>query len=165
MYIRPLTSNDESFLRDVLYHAIYVPPGEDAPPYEIVREPELARYVTDWMKRPEDLGFAAEENGELIGAAWLRRWPSSERGFGFVDENTPELTIAMLPQYRGCGAGTELLRCLVNEAAQRYGAVSLSVAVSNPALRLYQREGFIAVGEPEDGSITMVRRFSPLIGA
>ncbi len=87
MYIRPLTSNDESFLRDVLYHAIYVPPGEDAPPYEMVREPELARYVTDWMKRPEDLGFAAEENGELIGAAWLRRWPSSsERGFGFVDE-------------------------------------------------------------------------------
>ena len=158
--IRPLTPDDEPFLWDVLYHAIYIPLGEDAPAHEIVKEPELARYVADWMAHSDDLGFAAEENGGLIGAAWLRRWQSSERGFGFVDEETPELSMALLPQYRGRGVGTRLLRHLLSAAAQRYDAVSLSVSESNPARRLYEREGFLAVSEPEGGSITMVKRFS-----
>ena len=161
MRIRPLTPDDESFLWDVLYYAIFIPPGEDAHSYEIVKEPELARYVADWMAHSDDLGYAAEEKGELIGAAWLRLWPGSERGFGFVDEQTPELSMALLPQHRGRGIGTRLLRLLLFTAAEGYDAGSLSVSVSNPARRLYEREGFMAVSEPEGGSITMVKRFSP----
>jgi ribosomal protein S18 acetylase RimI-like enzyme len=112
------------------------------------------------MAHSDDLGFAAEENGRLIGAAWLRRWPSSERGFGFVDVETPELSMALLPKYRGRGLGTRLLRHLLSTAAERYDAVSLSVSVSNPARRLYEREGFTPVSEPDGGSITMVKKFS-----
>ena len=157
-HIRPLAPDDEPFLWTALYHALHVPPGADPPPPEVVRQPEIARYVSGWMERPGDLGFVAEVDGEPVGAAWLRRWPSGARGYGFVDEATPELSMALLPGHRGRGIGTALLRRLLAEAARESDAVSLSVSVSNPAARLYERLGFAVVGEPEGGSATMLRR-------
>jgi GNAT superfamily N-acetyltransferase len=161
MRIRPLTPEDEPFLWNVLYYALFIPSGEEAPGYQIVKQPELARYVDDWMRYSEDLGFAAEKEGALIGAAWLRCWSSGEHGFGFVDEATPELSMALLPKYRRRGAGTRLLRHLLAAAEKRFDAVSLSVSESNPARRLYEREGFMIVSEPEGGSITMIKKFAP----
>ena len=159
MLIRRLTIEDESFLWKALYHAIHVPDGQAPPALEIVHEPELARYVRHWLKRPDDLGFAAEEEGVLIGAAWLRRWSDQERGYGFIDTATPELSMSMLPAYRGHGVGTRLLRRLLSEAAKIHTAVSLSVSVSNPARRLYEREGFAPIGASLGSSITMVKSF------
>ncbi len=112
------------------------------------------------MQRSGDLGFVAEVDGEPVGAAWLRRWSSDERGYGFVDEATPELSMALLPKYRGRGIGTALLRRLLQEAASAFEAVSLSVSASNAAFRLYERHGFVVVGEPEDRSMTMLKRLS-----
>lgn len=161
MLIRPLTSEDEPFLWHALYHAVHVPPGEALPPADIVQEPGLARYVAGWMQRPDDLGFAAVEAGVPVGAVWVRRWSRSERGYGFVGEATPELSMSLLPDHRGRGVGTLLLRRLLAAAADRFTALSLSVSATNPARRLYAREGFTPIGEPNAGSITMVRRFTP----
>ena len=157
-HIRPLAADDEPFLWTALYHALYVPPGAEPLPPEVVRQPDIARYVSGWTKRPGDLGFVAELDGEPVGAAWLRHWSSGCRGYGFVDEATPELSMSLLPGYRGRGIGTALLRRLLAAAAHESDAVSLSVSNSNPALRLYERFGFVVVGEPEGGSITMVKR-------
>lgn len=164
MRIRPLRPEDEAFLWNALYHAIYVPPGKAAPPPEIVELPALACYVARWMQFPEDLGFLAEEEGVPIGAAWLRSWSGTQRGYGFVDEATPELSMAVLPEYRGSGVGTALLRRILSSAAQRFAAVSLSVSKSNPARRLYEREGFRAMGSADGGSITMVKKYHRLVG-
>ncbi len=161
MFIRPLTPDDESFLWDALYYAIYVPPGQSPPAPEIVKEPQLARYVVGWMRGADDLGFLAEEDGVPLGAAWLRRWSDDEKGYGFVDRATPELSMSLIPGHRRRGVGTMLLRRLMSKAEGRFAAVSLSVSALNPARRLYQREGFVAVGELEGGSLTMVRRFAP----
>jgi len=160
MLIRRLTPEDEPFLWKALYYAIHVPPGDTPPPPEVVREPDLACYVVGWMRRPDDLGFGVEEEGALIGAAWLRRWADQERGYGFVDTSTPELSIALLPGHRGHGVGTRLLRCLLSAASDRFAAVSLSVSMSNPARRLYAREGFEVVVEVAGDSVTMVRQLS-----
>ena len=157
--LRPLRADDEPFLWTVLYHALHVPPGADPPPPETVRQPEVARYVSGWMERPGDVGFAAEVDGQPVGAAWLRRWPPGDRGFGYLSEDTPELSMALVPGHRGRGIGTALLRRLLAEAARESRAVSLSVSASNPALRLYERFGFDAVGGPEGGSVTMVKQF------
>jgi len=158
--IRPLIPDDEASLREALYYAIHVPPGETPPVPEIVDVPELACYVTGWMQHPDDLGVLAEKNETPIGAAWLRRWSGEQRGYGYVDEATPELSMSLLPEHRGRGVGTALLRRLMSLAAERFAAVSLSVSVSNPAKRLYEREGFEAVGEPKGSSVTMVRVLS-----
>jgi hypothetical protein len=45
MRIRPLTKDDNVFLRIALYHAIYVPPGEEKPDPDIVKHPDLARFA------------------------------------------------------------------------------------------------------------------------
>ena len=159
MLIRPLTSDDEPFLWKALYYAIHVPPGEAAPAPDTVERPDLACYVSGWMQHPDDLGFLAEEDGAPVGAAWLRRWSGGKRGYGFVDLATPELSMSLLPGYRGFGLGTTLLHRLLSTAQKRFAAVSLSVSASNPARRLYEREGFVPVGEFEGNSLTMVKRF------
>ncbi len=77
-------------------------------------------------------------------------------GYGFVDEETPELSIAVVPSRRGKGIGDELLDALLEQArADGFTQVSLSVEPDNPALRLYERHGFEKVGE-SGGSATML---------
>jgi len=159
MRIRPLTIDDQPFLWKALYYAIHVPPGEAEPSPEIVKEPNIRRYAIGWMKSPDDSGFVAILDAMPVGAAWLRRWSGGERGYGFVDEEIPELSMSLLPGYRGRGIGTKLLRRLLSEAEKRYAAISLSVSESNPARRLYEREGFNVIGKPEGGSIKMVRQY------
>lgn len=107
---------------------------------------DISRYVEHWG-HPDDLGFVAEESdGELLGATWQRLFTSEKRGFGYVNDQTPEFGIAVRPQYRGNGTGTQLLERLLDESSRcSYPAVSLSVRTDNPALKLYRRTGFEVV--------------------
>lgn len=57
--------------------------------------------------------------------------------------------IALLPDYRGSGIGTALIRELLDEAAETSRPVRLQVYRNNPAQRLYQRLGFYKIGENE----------------
>jgi len=155
--IRPLTQADEPFLWDMLYHAIYIPDGQPALPREILQLPELRIYVENWGK-PDDFGFLALVDEKPVGAIWLRLLTGSPRGFGYVDDITPELTIALLPKYRGQGIGSQLMAHLFDNVKSRYAAICLSVTIGNPAERLYRRLGFEVVGETLD-SYTMVKRW------
>ncbi len=74
----------------------------------------------------------------------MRRFRALRPGYGFLSEDIPELTIAVVPGHRGCGVGSALLDaicCLVKAPA-----VSLSCDPRNPALRLYVRKGFVSGG-------------------
>lgn len=143
--IRSLTPADQPFLWEMLYQALYVAADQTPPPREVIYQPDLARYVQDWG-RSGDRGFVAIEpaTGKPIGAVWLRLLIGENRGYGYVDDRTPELGIAVLPEYRGQGAGTALLNALL---AVEPGAMSLSIAADNPAVRLYQRFGFKVVSK------------------
>jgi ribosomal protein S18 acetylase RimI-like enzyme len=81
-----------------------------------------------------------------VGAAWYRTFSAARAGYGFLDEGTPEISIAVEPEQRGRGVGAALLRALCRQA-KRDGihALSLSVERDNPALRLYVRIGFVEV--------------------
>jgi len=140
----------------MLYQALYVPEGADPFPREVVRLPEISRYAEDWG-RIDDLGFVAVIGETCVGATWIRLLKGANKGYGYVDETTPELTIAVAPTFRGRGIGTKLLARLMTEAKNRYQAVSLSVSADNPALRLYQRFGFgvVATG---GNSLTMIKK-------
>ncbi len=107
------------------------------------------------------MGFVAVDSGsgEPIGAAWLRLLSGDEKGYGYVNDETPELGMAVLPEYRGRGVGSDLLRRLLKSAAGVYRSVCLSVSVDNPAVRLYGRAGFERVCEC-GASLTMVNRLS-----
>ena len=58
------------------------------------------------------------------------------------------IDIAILPQYRGAGIGTLLLKDLVDESRSKKVPIELKVSKSNTAAaRLYERMGFIRLGE------------------
>ena len=107
------------------------------------------------------MGFVAIDagSGGPVGAAWLRLLTGDERGYGYVGDETPELGMAVLPECRGRGVGSDLLRRLLESAGAVYRAVCLSVSADNPAVRLYGRAGFELVCE-RGASLTMVKRLS-----
>ena len=159
--IRSLTPADEQFLAEMVYQAIFVPEGGKPPARDILQQSEISKYFRDFG-RPGESGYVAfeEHTRRPVGAAWLRLFKADDKGYGYVDEATPELTIAVLPAYRGRGAGTMLLEYLLSRAQRLYPAISLSVWPENPAYRLYQRLGFVGV-EEHGPAVTMLKRFKP----
>ncbi len=150
--LRRATSGDVEFLREMLHLALFVPPGAAPFPDDVLDAPELARIVDGYGTAAGDAGWIAEsESGELLGAAWVRRFTGDAPGFGYVDDVTPELAIAVRATHRGRGVGTSLLRELIDDV----GRLCLSVDVRNPALRLYERLGFAEVRR-EGFSATML---------
>lgn len=71
-------------------------------------------------------------DGEPAGRLYVHRGAEEIR---IVD-------IAFLPEHRGSGAGTSLLRDLLAEADASGKRVTIHVERLNPALRLYERLGF-----------------------
>lgn len=74
-------------------------------------------------------------DGTPIGRLYVARWPAEIR---IVD-------IALLPAYRGTGTGTQLITALIHEAEVAQKPLRIHVERENPALRLYQRLGFVLV--------------------
>ena len=126
-------------------------------PLDIVNQPEIAKYVEGWG-RYGDLGFIAVDssNNEPVGAAWLRLFTGGEKGYGYVDDSTPELGLAVLPTYRGQGVGSALLKRLLEAARTLYNSVSLSVSADNRAVGLYERMGF-KLFSTSGTSVTMLK--------
>ncbi len=143
-------AQDVRFLRDMLHHAYYWKervPGAGPGPVQL--------YVKAWG-RPGDTAMIAIEDGFPVGAAWYRLFTHERPGYGFVDEATPELAIAVVPNRRGRGIGDALLTALLDRArAEGHPAVSLCVDVDNAgAIAVYERHGFTPVAE-QAGSLTM----------
>jgi ribosomal protein S18 acetylase RimI-like enzyme len=163
--VREAEAGDERFLWRMLFEAAHA--GDEVDGVEALRQvPELARYVEGWG-RPSDLGVVATNgDGEPVGAAWVRMLVGKDAAYGYVDDTTPELAIAVDPQRTGDGIGSQLLKRLLLDAERMFPAVSLSVRADNPARRLYERFGFQPVADPErtnrvgGASLTMVRRFT-----
>jgi GNAT superfamily N-acetyltransferase len=127
----------------MLMHASHEPTLES-----VKSQPYLARYAAGWG-RAGDSGFVILASGLPGGAAWLRLWPDVDKGFGYVDDATPELAMAVLPQYQGKGLGTQILSRVLTSAKGLHPALSLNVRADNPVVRLYQRVGFVKVAGSE----------------
>ena len=157
--IRPATVKDEPIVWEMLRYA------SDEPSIESLRnQPVLACYALNWG-RTGDLGCIAEKNRLPVGMAWLRLWSTVIKGYGYVNNETPELAIAVLPDFRGQGIGTDLLMRVLKMAEARFPEVSLSVRANNPVLSLYERVGFNRVAGSEvtnrvgEVSFTMMLKF------
>lgn len=126
---------------------------------QVVQTPALAHYFTPWPA-VGDFGIVAEtDDGAPIAVAWLRHFKASDPGYGFVDEDYPELSIWVAKTHRGIGIGTRLLTRLIEQAhEQNLRGISLSVEPGNPARSLYERVGFTSAGSDFDAE-TLVLRF------
>ena len=146
--VRPGGPEDLELIRDMHYEAACWRPGASRPPRdEVLSAPRNAIYVDAWG-RPGDAAVIAlaRTDGRKIGAAWYRLMLPEDPGYGFVNAATPELSIGVVSEFRGRGVGGALLKALIHTArSQGFGTLSLGVEKDNPALRIYERHGFVKI--------------------
>lgn len=150
--IRRLEAAEVSLLDEFLYQAIFVPQGSTPPPREIIREPELQVYVKDFGRQKDDHCLIAETDGRVVGAIWVRIMED----YGHIDDETPSFALSLLPEYRGQGIGTVLMKEMLSLLRQKgYRRASLAVQKANYALKLYLKAGFRIVDENEQEYIML----------
>ena len=76
-------------------------------------------------------------DNQPIGRFYISRWSSE---FRIVD-------LALLPEFRDTGIGTQILRNVLSEATTLGKPVRIHVERFNPAQNLYRRLGFAKTGE------------------
>ncbi len=80
-----------------------------------------------------------EEGGVPIGRIMVLRQPPA----------AVLIDIALLPEHRGKGIGGELIRQVIQQCDQQGLPLRLQVLRANPALRLYERLGFVRTQEDQ----------------
>lgn len=155
---RPINKDDLDFLEDMLYEAIFVPEGQPKYPRAIIKEPSIAQYISNWGSQTFDRAVIACVGSFAVGAIWGRIFPKKRKGYGFVDERTPEISLAVLPQFRNMGIGAKMLE-KITAVYQKEGMKQLSLSVDklNPARNLYFRNGF-EIHEEQDTSLVLVKK-------
>ena len=145
--IREIQKQEYPLLDNFLYEAIFIPEGIEPPPKTIVTSPELQVYVERFGESKDDLGLAAEVDGKVVGAVWVRIM----NDYGHIDDETPSLAISLYKEYRRFGIGTAMMKeILALLKSHGYKQVSLSVQKANYAAKMYLKIGFEIVKENEE---------------
>ncbi|MGG5317473.1 N-acetyltransferase family protein [Enterococcus sp. AZ072] len=144
--IRTMQPTEYPLLEEFLYQAIFQRDLENLIPRTEIYKPEVHVYIEDFGQQIEDYCLCAETAGKIVGAVWVR----NIEGFGSIDDQTPEFSISLLPEYRGQGIGTALMKQMLAYLKQaEYSKTSLAVQKDNYALQMYQNVGFTIVDENE----------------
>jgi ribosomal protein S18 acetylase RimI-like enzyme len=150
--IRAIKPADYHILADFLYLSIFQPPGAEPLLRDIIEKPEIAVYIDGFGSVKSDCGVVVEQDGNIVGAAWARKI----HGYGHIDDDTPELAISVLPEYRNQGIGGKMLKNLFELLVEKgVKQTSLSVQKANPAWHLYQRLGYKTESESDDDYIML----------
>ncbi|MBH3345642.1 MULTISPECIES: GNAT family N-acetyltransferase [Pseudomonas] len=135
----PATDSDLTFARDLTRRLML---------------PYYHQYDLLWVEQAFDQAWQWREQ-------WLVTDTDAVLGFCSLSQDSQALFIRelhLLPAYQGQGIGSWVLETLAQWAAQRRLALlRLMVFRTNPARRLYQRQGFVEMGE-DDCFVRMQRR-------
>jgi ribosomal protein S18 acetylase RimI-like enzyme len=140
--LRPISAEDMEFLLRL---------------YRSTREEELAM-VVDWTEEQKDWFILMQFNAQhawyqehYVGASFdLVLVDGVPAGRLYVHRREREIRlvdISFLPELRNRGLGSVLLRELMAEAGAEGKPLTIHVEKYNPAMRLYKRLGFTAIGE------------------
>ncbi|PKN56195.1 MAG: hypothetical protein CVU56_17430 [Deltaproteobacteria bacterium HGW-Deltaproteobacteria-14] len=142
--LRPVAPSDAPLL-DALFRETLGPVG-DALATLPDRGAALVAQMREGQRRTWHNAFGEDGHalvlvdGAPVGRVWAERMGPDE--VRLVD-------IALLPSHRGAGIGTAVLRRIIEDARKEKRTIVLHVATHNPALRLYQRLGFVAISGDE----------------
>ena len=150
--IRKLCAEEAGLLKDFLYEAIFIPEGVEPPSRDIVERPELRIYYEYFGRCEADLCLLAEADGHVVGAVWTRIMDD----YGHVDDETPSFAISLIPECRGKGIGTRLMRDMLNLLKEQgFKRASLAVQKANYAVRMYKNVGFEIIDENDEEYIML----------
>ncbi|MFV0537932.1 MAG: GNAT family N-acetyltransferase [Dysgonomonas sp.] len=140
LIIRPIIDKDQTILREATYYNLNW--DEDRFSFEdIDSNPKFSHYYK-WEKT--DFGFIAQSHQQISGIVWIKYFTEQDPGFGFWDEETPELSLCVFPLFRNSGLGSRLLQMAIDDSKKReIPSLSLSVEFENEIARnLYEKFGF-----------------------
>jgi len=139
--LRPVTHEDTPFLFDV---------------YRGTRQEEMAR--TGWDSQQIDAFLRMQFDAQ--NAHYSRRYPDADYSVIYLDETAVGrvwvarlddeiriLTVALLPEYRNCGIGTQVLQIPIEEAREFAKPVRIYVERSDRSIGFFRRNGFKKVAE------------------
>lgn len=137
---RPDTPEDRDFLR-LLYHSTraeemrYFPFNEEQKVAFLDQQfhAQFTYYEANYPNCERNLIVI---DGQPAGRMWIEEWPNEIR---LID-------VALMPEWRGSGVGGMLLRELLERGRAAGKPVTIHVEIYNPAMRLYQRLGFVKTG-------------------
>ncbi|HXL09079.1 MAG TPA: GNAT family N-acetyltransferase [Candidatus Bathyarchaeia archaeon] len=142
MVLRPVTAADEEFLLSV-----YASTRSDElaqAPWSDEQKGQFLKWQFDLQRREYDVRFPDAEYFVIMiddcpaGRIWIAR----------DDQEIRLLDIAMLTEFQNRGAGTMLLRWLIDESKRAAKALRHMVFVLNQdAQRFYERLGFVVIEE------------------
>lgn len=147
--IREIEPHELVILEDMLYEAIFQPDENNILPREVIKQPEIGVYIENWGN-PDDLCLVVDVDGKIIGAVWTRILAGKIKGYGNIDDQTPEFAMSLFKEYRNKGIGTVLMKEMIEKLKEHgYKQTSLSVAKDNYALKMYKNVGFEIITEQE----------------
>ena len=156
--IRTIANEEIPVLEDMLYEAIFQEDEANPIPREVIELPEVKIFIKDFGKKKHDHCFVADWKGKIIGAVWVRLLNGTPKGFGYIDEETPEFAISLFKEYRHMGLGTSLMKRMIEHLKETgYQQTSLSVQKKNYALKLYQKLGFEIIKDKGEDYLMLLK--------
>jgi ribosomal protein S18 acetylase RimI-like enzyme len=158
--IRRIEASDQPVLWDILYEALWDPPTGPRRPRSVLSNPIIAAYVENWGSHSTDLGFLAMVGDKVAGGIMSRLLVPPLQGGAFLDAQTPQVGIAVFPEFQNQRIGTSLFRTYLDAASVRFARVSLGVHPQNHiAIHLYRSFGFVQFATGGGGYVNMVKAF------
>jgi len=146
--IRELKTKEVAILTDMLYESIFQSDEANPISRDVIKLPEISQYIDNFGQRESDYCLIAEFNNKIIGAVWTRILAGKIKGYGNIDDKTPEFAISLYKDYRKQGIGTLLMKRMISHLIEKgYKQTSLSVQKENYAFRMYQKLGFEIIRE------------------
>lgn len=156
--IRKILPEEFALIEDIMYEAIFHPDPANPYPKAVIYYPQVRVYWDNWGKEKDDHCLVAVTENKIAGAVWVRTFRDDIKGCGFIDEQTPELAIALFEEFRNKGIGTQMMKQMTELLkAKNSRQVSLSITKGNPAINLYNRLGFTIVCENEEDFIMLLK--------
>lgn len=156
--IRKIQDSEIFILEEMLYESIYQPDENNLIPRDVLNVPKVNAYIKDFGQRKDDYCLVADSDGQIIGAVWVRIISGDMKGYGYIDDYTPEFAISLYKEYRNQGIGTRLMNAMIGYLQEiGYEKTSLSVQKENFAVRLYKKVGFEIVDENEDDYLMVLK--------
>jgi GNAT superfamily N-acetyltransferase len=105
--VRPLERQEYDFFMDMHYESINIVLGKP-PKDELLNAPNIKKYNEHWG-RNGDRALVALSDDVPAGAVWYRLFDESNKGYGFINCETPEIGIAVHSNFRQQGLGVMLM--------------------------------------------------------
>ena len=134
-----LRSSESKIVSDMLTYAYTL----DALNIELKNVPQLKKMSDFYGLTRKDLGIYAMFEKKVVGAIWSRE----------LEGNTPKVSMAVLPEYRKKGIGSQIMEQFLQEAGSVYKEIEVNLFEDSDVREFYTKFGFEVCEKPQEISI------------